>query len=111
MDTVGFGDEAEEAAVAVEAPWPPQLDHLDPRLVVTVEEFVCDLSIRGFVGKFDRLRAEPLHADDRDKPVRQNAAHGGVGGELFELAHSGNPSARLKVCVWLRRFTTPSHYC
>ncbi len=32
--------------------------------------------------------------DDRDKPVRQNAAHSGVGCELFELAHeSGNASA------------------
>jgi hypothetical protein len=28
MDAVGFGHEAEEAAVTVEAPWPPQLDPL-----------------------------------------------------------------------------------
>ncbi len=87
MDAVGLGDEAEEATVAVEAPRPPQLDHLDARFVVTVEEFVRDLSIWGLVREFERLRAEPLDADDGDKPVRQNAAHGGVGRELFELAH------------------------
>src|SRR6266566_8867860 len=59
-----LGDEAEESTVCVKAPRPPQLDDLDPLFVVTIEEFVCDFSVRGLVGEFERLRAEPLHADD-----------------------------------------------
>jgi len=36
MDAVGLGDEAEESAVAVKAPRPPQLYDLDPLFVVTI---------------------------------------------------------------------------
>jgi hypothetical protein len=58
------------------------------------------LAVRGFVGEFERLGAEPLHAHNRDKPVRQNASHGGIGRELFELAHkSENLSAHGRMRV------------
>jgi hypothetical protein len=96
MDAVRLGDKAEQASVAVKTPWPAQLDHLDPRLVMAVEEFVCDFPVGGLVGEFQRFRPRPLHADHRNKAVRQNAAHGGVGRELFELAHIENPSAHAK---------------
>ena len=46
MDAVRLGDKAEQASVAVKTPWPAQLDDLDPRLVVAVEEFVCHFSVR-----------------------------------------------------------------
>ena len=43
---------------------------------------------RRLVGQLERLGAEPLHADDRDEAVRQDAADGGVGLEVFEPAHA-----------------------
>ena len=39
-DALRLGDEAEERAVAVEAPGAALLDDLEPRLVVAVEELV-----------------------------------------------------------------------
>jgi hypothetical protein len=59
MDAVGFGDEAKKGTVTVKAPGPPLLDYLDPRLVVAIKEFVCDLPVRRLVGEFERFRAEP----------------------------------------------------
>ena len=44
---------AEEGAV--KAPWPPQLDNFDPRLIVTIEQLVRHLSVRGLVAEFERL--------------------------------------------------------
>ena len=46
-DAVRLGDEAEEGAVAVEAPWPPCLDDLEAWLVVAVEQLVRDPAGRG----------------------------------------------------------------
>jgi predicted nucleic acid-binding protein len=34
-----------------------------------------------------RLRAEPLNADDGDQGIREDAAHGCVGLEVFEAGH------------------------
>ena len=80
-----LGDEAEQRAVAVEAPGPPDLDDLEPGFVVTVQQLVGDLAGRRLVGQLQRFGAEPLHADHRDEAVGQNAAHGGIGPEVFEL--------------------------
>jgi hypothetical protein len=43
-DAVRLRHQPEERPVAVEAPRPPQLDDLDPRLVVPVEQHVGDLA-------------------------------------------------------------------
>ena len=80
-------------AVAVEAPGPALLDDLEARLVVAVEQLVRDLAGGGLVGQLERLGAEPLHADDRDEAVREDAADGGVGREIFELGHA-KPAGR-----------------
>ena len=84
-DPLRLGDQAEQGAVAVEAPWPPDLDDLEPGLVVTVQQLVGDLAGRRLVGQLERFGAEPLYADHRDEAVGQNAAHRGVGLEIFQL--------------------------
>jgi hypothetical protein len=63
-DAVGLRDQAEERAVAVEAPGPALLDQLQAGLVVAVEQLVGDLAGRGLVGQLQRLGAEPLDAHD-----------------------------------------------
>ena len=80
-DAVRLGDEAEERAVAVEAPGPALLDDLEARLVVAVEQLVRDLAGGVLVGQLERLGAEPLDADDGDQRVREDAADGGAGGQ------------------------------
>ena len=92
-DALRLGDEPEQRAVAVEAPGPALLDDLEPRLVVAVEQLVGDLAGGRLVGELERLGAEPLHADDGHQRVRQDAAHGGVGLEVFELDHATSPAA------------------
>jgi hypothetical protein len=42
---------------------------------------------RVLVGQLQRFRPEPLHAHNRDERIRQDAAHGCVGLEVFESAH------------------------
>ena len=84
-DTLGLGDQAEEGAVAVEAPRPADLDDLQLGLVVSVQKLVGHLAGGRLVGQLERFGAEPLHADDRREAVGQNAAYGGVGLEVFEL--------------------------
>ena len=64
-DPLRLGDEAEQRAVSVEAPGPPDLDDLDPGLVVAVQELVGDLAGWRLVGQLERFGAEPLHADHR----------------------------------------------
>ena len=92
-DAVRLGDQAEERAVAVEAPGPALLDDLEARLVVAVEQLVGDLAGGGLVGELQRLGAEPLDADDGDQRVGQDAADGGVGLELFESCSWQYPSS------------------
>ena len=92
--------QAEQRAVSVEAPWPADLDDLDPGFVVTVQELIGDLTRRCLVRQLERFGAEPLHADHRDEVVGQDAAHRDVGLEIFQLhallrfpVHIRKPSA------------------
>ena len=57
-----------------------------------VEQLVGDLAGGRLVGQLERLGAEPLHADDRDQRVGQDAADGGVGLEIFEADHRRRPN-------------------
>ncbi len=65
-NALGLGDQAEQRAVAVEAPRPALLDQVEPRLVVAIEQLVRHLAGGRLVGELERLGAEPLHADDGD---------------------------------------------
>ncbi len=100
VDAVRFGDQAEQRAVAVEAPGPPLLDNLQPRLVVAVEDLVRDATLGRPVDQRERAPAVPFDAHDRDSPVGQEAAHGGVGLQVFErhrhvrVQLRGTPSLR-----------------
>ena len=84
-DALRLGDQAEQGAVAVEAPGPADLDDLQLGLVVTVQKLVGDLAGGRLVGQLERFGTEPLHADDRGEAVGQNAAYRGIGLEIFEL--------------------------
>ena len=80
-----FGDEAEEAAVAVETPRPAVFDNLNPCLVVAVEQFVRDFACWILVSQFEGLRAEPLDSDDANECVWQDTPDGGVRLQVFEF--------------------------
>jgi hypothetical protein len=54
-DPVGFGYEAEQRAVTVEAPGPALFDNLKARLVVPVEELVGYLAGGRLVRQLDRV--------------------------------------------------------
>ena len=84
-DALRLGDQAEQGAGAVEAPRAAGLGHLEPLLVAAVQELVGDLAGGCLVGQFDGLGAEPLHADDRDEAVGENAAYRSVGLEIFQF--------------------------
>ena len=42
-DSLRLGDQAEQRAVSVEAPWPTDFDDLEPGVVVTVQKLIGDL--------------------------------------------------------------------
>ena len=84
-DSLRLRDQAEQSAVSVEAPWPAYFDDLEPRFVVTVQKLIGDLSGRCLVRQLKRFGAEPLHADNRDEAVGQDAAHRSFSLEIFQL--------------------------
>ena len=100
-DAVGLGDQAVRGAVAVEAPRPALLDHLQPLFVVAVEDLLGDASRGRPVDHGQRLGAVPLDADDLGRTAREQAADGGARLEIFEL--QGSPGA-----VTLRKRRPPS---
>ena len=86
-DALRLGDEAEEFAVAVEAPGPALLDDLEPGFVVTIQQRVPDAARRILVGQFHRLGAEPLNGHDSGEGIRYDAADGGIRHKVFKLHH------------------------
>ena len=90
-DAMRFGHEPEQMAVAVKAPGAALLDHGKARFVVAIQQLVGDPAGRVLVGEFQRLGAKPLDTDDGDEAIREDAAHGGVGLEVFERAHAVHP--------------------
>ena len=95
-DPLCFGNQAEQRAVSVEAPWPANFDDLDPGFVVTVQKLIGDLARRYLIRQLNRFRPKPLHADYSDEPVGHNALNGGVGPEIFQL----HILLRLPVYMW-----------
>jgi hypothetical protein len=83
-DAVRLGDQAEERAIAVEAPRSARLDDLEARLVVAVQDLVRDPAARRAIHERERVGPVPGDADDRDRRVGQDAADGGVRPETLE---------------------------
>ena len=54
---------------------------------MSVEDLVGYAAVRSAIHEGQRVRPVPGHADDRDQRVRQDAADGGVGLEVFELQY------------------------
>ena len=97
-DALRLGDEAEQRAVAVEAPRPALLHELEARLVVAIEQLVRHLAGGRLVGELERLGAEPLHADDDHDRVGDDPPHRCTWLKLFELDHASRPSAVKQSC-------------
>ena len=76
-DALCLRDEPEERAIAIEAPRPPNLDYLETRLVVTVDQLAGDPAGGVLVGELDGVRAVPLDVDDRGEAVGSDAAYAG----------------------------------
>jgi len=86
-DPLGFGDQAEQIAVAVKTPGTTLFHQFEPWLIVPIEEFVGNLTGGGLVCKFNGIRTKPLNVDDRDEAIGQDAAYGSIGLKLFEMDH------------------------
>ncbi len=84
-DALGLGDEAEEGAVAVEAPGAGLLGDVDAGFVVAVEELVGDVAGGCLVCQLDGVVPVPLHVDHCDEAVCQDALDSGVGCEFFQF--------------------------
>ena len=97
LDAMRLGHETKLVSIAVKTPRATLRSHLDPRLVVPIEQLIGDLAAWVFVGEFEGFGAKPLRADDGDEAIWQNALDGGVRSEVFELAHreAANQRGRL----------------
>ena len=91
-NSLRLGDETEERAVGVEAPGAAGLDHFETRLVVAVKELVGDVPGGILVGEFKGVRAIPLDADDRDEPVRRDAADARGWPKILKLGQLDAPT-------------------
>lgn len=91
-NALGLGDEAEESAIAVEAPGPALLDKVEAGLIVAIEQLVGYLARRRLVGELERLGAEPLDADHGNQGIGQDPTNGGIRLEVFKLSHLWVPS-------------------
>ena len=98
-DALRLGHQAEEGAVAVKAPGAALLDEFQARFVMAEEQLVGRLAGRRFVGKLQGFGAVPLHVDDRDEAVGQDATEGGIGLEIFEADHRRRPNIELTAVV------------
>ena len=96
LDAHRLGDQAEQRAVAVEAPRPALLHEIEPQLVVPVEQLVRDLSRCSLVSQLECLGAEPLDVDHCDEGVREEAPDGCVGLKGFEFQV---PTSGLRECA------------
>jgi len=74
---------------------------------VPVEDLVRHAAVRPAIHEGQRVRAVPLHADDGDHRVGQDATDSGVGLEVFELQEC---SALHGSVVSMRRFSSPEFF-
>ena len=79
-----LGYEPEKRSIAVEAPRAAALNYFEARLVVAEEQLVGDAAGGVLVGEFKGVRAVPLDVNDRDEPVRRDAADAGRRPEVLK---------------------------
>ena len=91
-DALRLGNEPEERAIAVETPRAAALNHFEARLVVAEEQLVGDASGGVLVGELDGVGAVPLDVDDRDQPVRRDAADAGRRLEVLKRGQVDAPA-------------------
>ena len=84
-NALGFGHQTKQRAVAVKAPGTALLDQFKALFIVAVKQLVGNLACRVLVSELQRFRAKPLHADHGYQRIGNDAAHGCVGLEEFEL--------------------------
>ena len=89
VDAQRLGHQPKQLPIAVEAPRPPLLDHLQARFVVAVEDLAAQLAAGSAVGELQRVGPEPARAHHRHQNIRQDAAYGGGGLQVFQL-HAGD---------------------
>ena len=84
LDPLGFGDEAEESAVAIEGPGKSPLDYLQARLVVLVEKASADRARpRRLVRELDGGVPKPLDVDDLDRRVWRDSPYERAGCQVL----------------------------
>ena len=62
-DAVGLRDEPQQVAVPVEGPGPAGRDHLEPRLVIAINDAIARRTRIVLESDLDRLVAEPFDLD------------------------------------------------
>ena len=86
-NTVRLGHQPKKIAFAVETPRTSLLNDLHAWLIMPIQKLVGHLAGWRLVGQLQRLGTEPLNAYNRGESIRQDAAHGSVGRQFFELTH------------------------
>ena len=89
-DSLGFGNQPEEGAVAIETLRPALGDDFDGRFAVEVEKFVRRPTTGVFVREIDSNVADPLDVDDGDQLVRQDALDRGSANKFFQSSHTAH---------------------
>ncbi len=73
VDTVGFGNQAEEVAISVKAPGSPGLNDFEVGLVTAIKELGAGLAVGAFVEEFDGGGAVPFSVYDGNGLRRDDA--------------------------------------
>ena len=92
--------------VAVEAPRTALLDYFKARLIVPIENLLGDPTRRRAVYQRQRLGTVPLHADNGDRAIVEDAPYGGVGLECFEIQIA---TSDLRLCASASTVPTSSY--
>ena len=96
LDTQRLRHQPKEIAVAVDAPWPPLLDDLQPRFVLPVEDLAAQLTAGRSVDEFHRVRADPAGTHHRHQGIGHDAAHCGRRLQVFKLHADDDTRSRAK---------------
>jgi hypothetical protein len=86
--SVGFGDQTEQAAVALEAPHAAGRNNFQGRLAVTIEQFAAETPRLILVGQLDDVGAMPRDVHDRDVLIGEYSLNRRATRQLFQARHS-----------------------
>jgi hypothetical protein len=89
-DAVSLGNQSEKCTIAVKTPWAPLLHEIQARLVASIEQLVGHPAGGRLVGELKSLGAKPLHTDNRNEAVWEEASYRCIGLKVFESNH-GRP--------------------